>query len=193
MKILSFLILTAMFLACGSAPETRYFSVYYDVPMVSAKAGSKVLFVQKLTANPLLRTDKMIYKPSKYEYKFDYYRRWVEEPADMLTFLLVRHLRARGTFKDVTLAPLRSQAFYMLTGQLRRFEETFENGKHLARISLAIKVQDMKTQDMLFDDTLDSYSEISRPGEEGILDAMSEATKSLLDDLTEKLEVLEKE
>ena len=56
-----------------------------------------------------------------------------------------------------------------------------------------IKVQDMKTQELLLDDTLDSFSEISRPGEEAILDAMSRATKSLLDNLAEKLAVLEKE
>ena len=193
MKILSLSVLLVTFFACGSAPETRYFAIHYDLPLVSAKAGSKVLFVQKLTADPLLRTDKMIYKPSKYEYKFDYYRRWAEEPADMLTSRLVRHLRASGVFKEVTLAPPRSQPFYMLSGQLRQFEETFENGKHLARVSLAIKVQDMKTQELLLDDTLDSFSEISRPGEEAILDAMSRATKSLLDNLAEKLAVLEKE
>jgi len=185
------LIVLLFLISCGQIPETRYFTIDYDYTTPGSTGGKGMLFIKKIKSDPVYFQDKLIYKSSRYEIKFDNYRRWVLSPADMLTYKAAEHLRRKDLFERVTLVTPQQQECLVLSGLLKNFEEFVENNKRLAKVTILFKLQKNQDNKIIWEKEISSTVPINDPGVEGIIRSMSQATKQVFDELSENLSDLD--
>ena len=186
MKKLVLLFFLVAFISCGKLPETRYFTLNYDMEQ-QPEAGHGILFVKKFQTDPIYNNDKMIYKVSDYEVKFDNYRRWVLTPGDMLTVQATDHLRHSGMFDWVTNLPPRNREYKVLDGRVIHFEEIYEKEKRFVDVGIVFAMYLSHSEVPVLNKTIEQRVEITQPGVNGIVSAMSKATQMVLDQLVSDL------
>jgi len=186
MKKLLIIILFFM-VSCGQVPETRYFTIDYDFAGADSAEGKGMLYIRKFKSDPIYFQDKLIYKTSRYELKFDNYRRWVLVPADLLTFKAAEHLRRTGLFEWVTLITPHEHECLALNGTIKNFEEYVENNKRMVIVTILFDLQKDQESDLFWAKEISSTVPIKNPGAEGIIQAMSKATQQVFDELANNL------
>ncbi|MBN2412044.1 membrane integrity-associated transporter subunit PqiC [candidate division KSB1 bacterium] len=186
-----FLIVMLFLVSCGSVPETRYFTIDYDFTTHGSTDSKGVLFIKKFKSDPIYFQDKLIYKTSRYEIKFDNYRRWALAPSDLLTYKAAEHLRQAGLFKWITLITPRDKECLTLGGTLKNFEEFVENGKRAAKVTILFELEKNQDKGFLWVKEISSTVPINNPGSEGIIQSMSTATQKVFDELAENLKNLD--
>jgi len=177
-------------LSCGRVPQSRYFTLDYSLPQKIGADGRGVLFVQSFTADDVHAQDKLIYRPSEYEVKFDHYRRWISSPTEMLTKRATEYLRELAVFSRVTLVPPRSKKFMILSANVQQFDEVYSKDGHFAKVALWAEVEDSEHGNNLWEGLLAAEEMVAANSPEGIVKAMSEATRKVLDQLGEKLKAI---
>ena len=185
------LIFMLFLLSCGQVPETRYFTIDYDYSMTGQSGGKGLLLIKKFKSDPVYFQDKLIYKTSRYEIKFDNYRRWVLAPSEMLTYKAAEHLRRAGIFERVTTITPRNKEFLILSGMLKNFEEFVENEKRIARVTVFFKLKKNHDETFIWTKEISSTVPIHNSGIEGIIESMSKATQQVFDELTGNLSDLD--
>jgi uncharacterized lipoprotein YmbA len=189
--IITFLSIVVLF-SCGHVPQTHYYTLDYPLAVDEHPARSGTLYVAKYKTEPPHDQDMLIYRPSPFQVKFDHYHRWIMSPADLLTQKTVDHLRALALFDRISLEPPRSSNCTMLSGTVKQFEEVIRGSARIARVELWIEICDFRNRnsDRLWSGSLSGETRIIEEGAEGIIKAMSQSTKQVLDDLADKLEKL---
>ncbi len=183
-----FIIIALLFIcSCGQIPQTRYYTIDYDYADSGKADGKGVLFVKKFKSEPLYFQDKLIYKTSRYEVKFDNYRRWVLTPADMLTLKAVDHLGHSGLFTRVTLNPPDDKICYTLESTVKNFEEVIENMQRFALVTILFELEHAEQFGVVWAEQLTARTPITGAGEESIIAAMSASTRQVFDELVIKL------
>jgi uncharacterized lipoprotein YmbA len=177
--------------SCGHMPESRYYTIDYSAPVNSTAAGRGVLFVQAFTADELYAQDMLVYKDSAYEVKFDHYRRWITPPADMLTQKAVEHFRSLAIFERVTIFPPRTNQYLTLSSRVNKFEEIDGPANQTAKVALWVEVENSEKHDILWSGSLAAEQSIAEKTPDGIVRAMSEATRKVFDQLGEKLKQIQ--
>ena len=185
------LIVLLFILSCGQIPETRYFTIDYDYTMTGSTGSKGVLFIKKFTSDPIYFQDKLIYKTSRYEIKFDNYRRWVLAPSEMLKYKVTEHLRQSGLFDWVTMVTPREQEYLALSGTLKNFEELVENEKRMVKVTIFFQLQKHQDDKFIWSKEISSTVPINNFGVEGIIQSMSMATQQVFDKLAEHLSNLD--
>lgn len=127
MKLLSVPCLAACLLAiaCGSIPETRYFTIGRIVPepgKFTAKINLSV-GVPQFEAEGIYAQDNLLYRRGNYEIAADYYRHWGMPPQKMLSETTMDYLRSSGLFAEVERLPSLKRVDLVLEGRILRFEE----------------------------------------------------------------------
>ncbi len=184
--ILMFLLL----LSCGRVPQSRYFTLDYSLPQENSADRQGVLFVQPFSADDVHAQDKLIYRPSDYEVKFDHYRRWISSPTELLTKKAAEYLRGLGIFNRVTLVPPRSKKFMLLSANIEQFDEVYSKDGHFAQVALWAEVEDSEHGKNLWEGLLVAQEKVGMNSPEGIIQAMSEATRKVFEQLGEKLKAV---
>ncbi|HPG40631.1 MAG TPA: ABC-type transport auxiliary lipoprotein family protein [bacterium] len=173
--------------ACGQIPQTRYFTIDYDYQNGKSAAGNGVLYIKKFKSEPLYFQDKLIYKTSRYEVKFDNYRRWVLTPADLLTQKAAEHLDHAGLYTRVTLNPPTDRVCYTLESTVKNFEEIVENNQRYALVTILFELEQNEQSGIVWAEQFTARTPIIEKGEEGIIAAMSASTRQVFDELVVKL------
>ena len=187
----SILITFLILVSCGHVPETRYFKIHYDMLPAEKGVGDKILLIRKFTSDPIYQGDKLIYKKSDYEVKFDFYRRWITPPAEMLTTAAHSHIMGSGLYQRVTLVPPQFNSFLVLSGHVKQFDEVYsENGRE-ARVALWVELLNFETKQLQWSGLLIGENPINGSGEDAIIQAMSQASNEVLDSLVKKLQELQ--
>lgn len=102
-------------------PVQRY-SIVPDVQPEQREEQAGVLAVRPLGyAEPY--TTAMVYRPDEYTVVYREAEEWAEPPRDAVTRTLIDALSATGYFSDVGTASAVPLPDYILTGELRRFDE----------------------------------------------------------------------
>lgn len=128
--------------SCGGARPSKFYAI--EMPSASAPAGAPAypvaLLIGRMTAPSVYRDTRIIYQTGPAEMGAYEYHRWVDVPADMLTNLLLRQLRASGRYE--TVQPLSSNASgdYVIRGQLYEFTEVNNGGSMTARVAFEMDV-----------------------------------------------------
>ncbi len=182
-----FLIVLLFLVSCGNVPETRYFTIDYDFTKPGSTHGKGVLYIKKFKSDPIYFQDKLIYKTSRYEIKFDNYRRWVLAPSDLLTYKAAEHLRRAGLFEWVSLVTPRDKECLTLDGTLKNFEEFVENGKRAVKVTILFELEKNLDDGFFWVKEISSTVPINNPGIDGIIQSMSAATQNVFDELAEDL------
>ena len=186
-KLLIFASGLILLLACGKTPETQYFTLEWQQLSEKSLHGSGVLHIQNFDAVPMLKNDKMLYKTSMYQIKYDNYRRWVMAPSSMLTHKAAEYFMESGLFDNVVLDIPRGSDSLSLFGRVNHFEEIDYNNEHEVVISISFELTSFDKRKPLLHATIEKQVPITGGAVEDIVAAMSQATKLVFDDLSEKI------
>ncbi len=186
MKKMIMLLALLPLLYCSRMPEIRYFTINYEFEKTS-DTKYDVLFVKNFKTEPIYNSDKLVYRVSDYEIKFDHYRRWVLTPAEMLSVQTLNDLRKSGLFNWVTDVLPRQKDFLRLEGMVLQFEETQQNGQRYANIKVLFSLHENETDDLRWNKELGANVLIDSPDSEGIVKATSQAVKLTMEQLVDEL------
>lgn len=175
-----------LLVACGKVPETHYFTLEWQ-QLSEPTAGDAVLLVQRFDATPLLKNDEMMYKTSAYEIKYDNYRRWVMSPGVLLSHKTADYFSGTGLFKQVVVDTPSDAITHVLSGHVTHFEEIDFGGQHNVHISVNFELKDLENKSTVVTTTISKQVDVTGNSAEAIVQAMSTATKSVLDDLNSQI------
>jgi ABC-type uncharacterized transport system auxiliary subunit len=136
----------AMIGGCGAARPIQYYqlTVPNDMAQTEANASGISLALGPLTSSHLYREDRIVYSSGGQQMGTYEYQRWTEPPAEMVSEVLLRELRASGRYREVYSQRSSSRSDYVLRGRLYDFKEV--PGSPLAgRVTLDWELHDTKT------------------------------------------------
>ena len=138
-------------LACGaSAPPTHYYALDLPRPAPAATRLAQTAVLMPIRAGEIARQGRIVFRESPHEVGFYEYHRWAEDPEDSVAEALASELLARGTFASVTPFDGRTQADFILRGELRRIEEIDYDGPVKASVEIALEVVDAGTSRVIW-------------------------------------------
>src|SRR5450755_2283164 len=136
----------AMLAGCGAARPMQYYqlTVPNDMAQAEPNASGISLALGPLTSSHLYREDRIVYSSGAQQMGTYEYQRWTEPPAEMVSEVLLRELRASGRYREVYSQRSSSRSDYVLRGRLYDFKEV--SGSPLAgRVTLDWELHDTKT------------------------------------------------
>ncbi len=183
-RIAAILLGAVVMSACGSVPETHYYSVAMPAAVPAADSRTPfVLDVTRFQAAAVLRDDRILYYQTPTELNYYEFNRWSAEPAEMMGELAVRRLKASGVFSDVRLFPHATPGDYQLRGRLLNFEELdYEAGGHI-RVALELDLVRGRDHKIVWSDTGRSERAVQGKGVAAIVDALNASAAQVVDQL----------
>lgn len=139
--------LPAAFLAgCGAARSTQYYqlSMPHDIAPAEPNATGISLALGPMTSSHLYREDRIVYSSGAEQMGTYEYQRWTEPPAEMISEVLLRELRASGRYREVYSRRSSTRADYVLRAQLYDFKEV-PGSPLTARVTADWELYDEKT------------------------------------------------
>ncbi len=182
-----FAFVALLLISCGRVPETHYYTVELQQLSQHDKTIGALLHIQDFDASTILKYDKLVYQPSLYEIKYDNYRRWAATPSALLTEKAVEYFRESGLFDRVVKdAPVSSNGF-SLFGYVNHFEESWQDGKRVALVSIDFDVYAIQTKKLELHKSITRTAPIQEESVHNIMAAMSSAVQTVFDDLAHEL------
>jgi cholesterol transport system auxiliary component len=110
--------------------EVTYYTFSYDPPpSQEIPRLPAVLQLDAFTTAPLYNTEKMVYKPERFQRKVYNYHRWQSIPGELVAYYLARDMKASSRFAAVLTQPGRLSPTHLLTGTVDEiFEDDSPNG-----------------------------------------------------------------
>jgi uncharacterized lipoprotein YmbA len=184
-KLLAFL---ALLLACGRVPQTRYFLVDVPAPARTTAGKQVTLWIKSVSADAVHGQDRLLYLTSDYEVNYDPYRRWALMPADMIKQKVVDYCRQSALFNQVTEeVPEPGTLAWSATISIFQFEEVVKNDGRVGRVALRWQVKEGHSAKVLWEGDVQAESAIQGRDAEAIIQAISRATASTLQQALQKL------
>jgi ABC-type uncharacterized transport system auxiliary subunit len=136
----------AMLAGCGAARPMQYYqlSVPNDMAPAEPNASGISLALGPMTSSHLYREDRIVYSSGAEQMGTYEYQRWTEPPAEMISEVLLRELRASGRYREVYSRRSSSRSDYVLRGQLYDFKEV-PGSPLMARVTAEWELYDAKT------------------------------------------------
>ncbi len=135
----------------GSSVTFDYYTLEYEVPMTGDAPLSGplpfILRVERFTAAPEYRTDRMVYRDSSNKRSAYYYHKWRAVPADIVSFFLKRDLADSGRFAGVLAPESGSGNTHVLDGTVEEFLEWDGGTSWEAVITVNIALLDLTETD----------------------------------------------
>jgi uncharacterized lipoprotein YmbA len=180
MRIISFSIAVGLLAACGSpkVPTTRYYKL--DIPPAPAPSGpaSPVsLRVEPFRAAPMLRQDRIVYRPSPVEVGYYEYHRWAEPPNDSLTRALADQLTKQRAFQSVKISDDPQYVDYVLRGTVDRLQEVDYKGGVRAQVSISATLEEPVQHQTIWSGSASSETVVSKRDVQGVVIAMGQASQ----------------
>lgn len=183
---LTFISVLAILAACGTVPETRYYTIELNQLSEQPHRIGQFLHVQKFDASPVLKYDKLMYKSSLYEIKYDAYRRWAAAPNILISEKAVEYFAESGLFDNVVTEIPPSRNGYSLFGYISHFEESVKAGKRIALVSINFDIFALHDRSLLLHKNIKQTAAIEDETIDGIMAAMSRATQSVFENLAKE-------
>ena len=140
-------------LACGaSGPPTRYYALDLPRSPPATERLAHTAVLMPIRAGEIAGQGRIVYRESPHEVGFYEYHRWAEDPEDSVADALASELLARGTFASVTPFDGRTQADFILRGELRRIEEIDYEGPVKVLVEISLELVDAATSRVVWSD-----------------------------------------
>lgn len=181
------LLAVVLVVSCGKVPESHYYTLEFSKLAQQDQHIDALLHIQAFDASSILKYDKLAYKASQYEIKYDAYRRWAAAPSTLLSEKAVEYFRTSGLFNQVVSdAPIGVKG-YSLFGCVNHFEESLQDGQRVALVSIDFSIYDLAGDRKLTrHKSITKSAPIQEESIEGIMNAMSNAVQSVFDDLAKE-------
>ena len=171
-------------LACGSVPETHYYTIGRIVPEAGSY-GQRLDYsvgVPQFEAEGIYARDNLLYRRGNYEIAADYYRRWGVPPQKMLAEATVTYLRKSELFTEVRRMPTMSRTDLVLSGRILCFEEVAEPTGPAVKMDLEFSLQYARGGERLWREEVSATSPITvLQSPDAVVAAVENCVRSCLD------------
>jgi ABC-type uncharacterized transport system auxiliary subunit len=186
MRTLSVILVVAL-VGCGipRVPQTRYYKL--DIPQAPAPTGPSAqasLRIEPFRSTPLLRQDRIVYRPSSVEVGFYEYHRWAEPPNDSVTMAVADQIKKRQVFQSVAISDGGDFADYVLKGSVDRLQEVDYNGAVRVQVSISAQLEDPLRRQIIWSSTASSECPVAKSAVQAVVSAMSQASQQSIGKLT---------
>jgi ABC-type uncharacterized transport system auxiliary subunit len=183
------LILVAASVAgCGGSRPIKYYVLDAGpAPAVSAAPQIPVtLLVSRVTAAHLYRDDRLVYGANDVQLGTYEYQRWAEPPAGMMEDLVIKTLRASGSYRSVSRIASNLHGDYIVRGQLFSLDEVQSPGLS-ARFSFELELYDPKTSATVWSGSYTHDEPVTGKSVSDVVEAFDRNVKAGLTQLTGEL------
>lgn len=179
--------------ACGSVPQTFYYTLAEAPAATGEPAGNHhdqlavALGVERFAAAAIYEEDRLIYRESPFEVKYDHYRRWAARPAQLVTDEIINQLAARGLFRTVTSYPTAVPVDCILRGRILAFEEWDRGEQWFGRVAISVQLYQASSQKLLWSGTLSRETPAQKRLPAAVAQAISTSLRECVDELAAAL------
>jgi ABC-type uncharacterized transport system auxiliary subunit len=173
---------------CGGSRPIKYYVLDAGpAPAVSAAPQIPVtLLVSRVTAAHLYRDDRLVYGSNDVQLGTYEYQRWAEPPAGMMEDLVIKTLRASGSYRSVSRIASNLHGDYIVRGQLFSLDEVQSPGLS-ARFSFEMELYDPKASATVWSGSYTHDEPVNGKSVSDVVEALDRNVKAGLTQLTGEL------
>ena len=191
MKCLAAVFAGAILLAgCGSVHyPTNYVLNFPPPPLQPAPSNVALgtLAVRELQCPEYLCEGRIVYRSSAEEVGFYEYHRWALNPREAITQYVIDRLRAQAMFQSVAVHERGSDAAYVLSGNIERFEEVDQGRGVRVVCTLSAQILDTRTKSVVWSRTASETVQLEKRDVRGVVSSLSSAAQTAADRLLKSM------
>ena len=189
-KLVPALIGAFVLAGCGSVRYPTSYVLNFPPPAPKPAVSHGALgpvAIRELRCPEYLCEGRIVYRPSAEEVAFYEYRRWAMDPRQAITQYLGDVLRAQSLFQSVTVHERGSEAGYVLSGNIERFEEVDEGRDVRAVCTISGQLLDTRTRSVVWSHTESETVRVERRDIAGVVSSLSAAARTVADRLLQSM------
>ncbi len=173
---------------CGGSRPVKYYVLDAGpAPAVSAAPQIPVaLLVSRVSAAHLYRDDRLVYGANDVQLGTYEYERWAEPPAGMMEDLVIKTLRASGSYRSVSRIASNLRGDYIVRGQLFALEEVQSPGLS-GRFTFQLELYDPKAGATVWSSSYTHDEPVNGKKVSDVVEALDRNVKAGLTQLTGQL------
>ena len=187
MKTLAGALMGALVLAgCGSVRYPRSYVLNFPPPTPHAALSNGALgpvAIREFGCPEYLCEGRIVYRPSPDEVAFYEYHRWAMNPPQAITQYVEGGLRAQSLFQSVTVHERLSEAAFVLSGNIERFEEVDQGRDVRAVCTISAQLLDTRTRSVVWSHTASETVPVEKRNIDGVVSSLSAAARTAADRL----------
>jgi ABC-type uncharacterized transport system auxiliary subunit len=187
MRHLILAILALTLAGCGAArtqvPDTRYYTMEYDPPVMEGARTNAVIALSRFGAAPEFGSASMVYRDLSFGRQQYTYHLWRATPQVLAADYLRRDMQASGLFLAVAGPGSSLPATHRLEGMVERWLEVDGEDKWLAEAELTVTLLDLRAEAVpdlvLFQRTYRASEPCAKKNPGSVAEAMSRVMRVL--------------
>ncbi len=175
-------------LGCGGVRYVpmRYFAVYPEIAIERMQATDRTIGMRPLLAGRM-HNERMLFVADGNAVDAYPHAAWTDMPRDVVGKALLDALTATHRFRDVGDAADMRSPTYLLTGELRRFEEVRTAGKASALCEVRLELRSFGDRDLIWADAVSATEPMSCEGPAALTEAMTKAVARVARDAASQI------
>lgn len=185
--------LCPLLLACGGVPQTFYYTLA-KAPITPVETTGNnhgtlaaVLGVEKFKAETIYEDDRLIYRESPVEVKYDHYRRWAARPAQLVTDEIIRQIDGKRLFENVISVPAAARVDYVLRGKILAFEEWDRGEQWFGKVAFKVELYEASSRRLVWRGDFDCETPAEKRLPVSVVQAISQSLHECVEELMLKL------
>ena len=191
MKNLAVLFMAALVLAgCGSVRYPTSYVLNFPPPAPRAALSNGALgpvAIREFRCPEYLCEGRIVYRPGPEEVGFYENHRWAMNPRQAITQYLEDGLRAQSLFQSVTVRERSSEAAYVLSGNIQRFEEVDQGRDVRAVCTISAQLVDARTRSVVWSHTASETVSVEKRDIAGVVSSLAAAAGTAADRLLKSM------
>ena len=173
---------------CVASRPVHYYTLGATPPPANhGKPGGLILLVGKIATPEALQDGRIRYRAGSNEAGAYEYHRWTERPGTMVRNALMRALRDSGKYQRVLEAGSSTNGDYLLRGRLDEFDE-LDRASIQTKISLHVEVIDRKTNQNVWDHTVEREDSVSGKGVNEVVQSFDRNLHNVVVEASEEID-----
>lgn len=168
-------------------PSYKTYFLELDKPKINTITLNKSIEIYEPKALASINSIAISYKKDGFFSESYVLSKWSDKPSKMIQQSIASYLTRSESFDFVTTSKLRIDTDYKLYSELIDFNQSFENGKSLAKFSIRVYLVNNKNEKVSFKNF--SYEkETSSKNAQGLVNTINLLYKNFLKDLNQFLQ-----
>ncbi|NLW80542.1 MAG: hypothetical protein GXY42_02560 [Desulfovibrionales bacterium] len=166
-----------------SSPDTRFYTLEYDPPLVDGQPCSAVIQMTRFGVAPEFNTTKLVYRDLAFGRQEYAYHQWRGTPQALVADYLRRDMQKSGLFMAVAGPNSSMPATHQLEGVVEEWMELDQAERWLASAELTIILLDVRTGGIpdlvIFQRTYKTSEPCAKKNPASVAEAMSRVMRNL--------------
>ncbi len=179
-----------MFASCGSVRYPTTYVLNFPPPVAQPEPSNGTLgsiAVRELRCPEYLCEGRIVYRSSPEQVGFYEFHRWALNPRQAITQYFADGIRAQSLFKSVSLHEPGSDAAYLLSGNIERFEEVDQSRDVRVVCTISAQLLDTRTRSVIWSDSASETVQVEKRDIRGVVSSLSSASRVAVDRLLKSM------